>query len=196
MTIKRSSKERRIEIAQAALKIVSEHGIKGFTTAALAKEVGLAEGTIFKHFSNKQEIIDSAIIQAQTLFFANLPAEIENPLEKLGVFFKQRAQTALANPQFVKILQSGQLSHSASPQGVIRLKKMREQSINFIQSTLKDAETKGMLQEGVSLNVLTFLIYSSVSSLANLGDEFLNTSRESIDTIWDNIYTLISCKKQ
>jgi AcrR family transcriptional regulator len=192
MTIKRSGDERRIQIARAALKIVSEHGIKKFTTSTLAKEVGLAEGTIFKHFSSKKEIIDSAIEQVQTMFFTDLPSCSQEPLESLGLFFKQRATFALEKPNFVKIIQADQLNHSATPKGVEMLKDMKQQSINFIQACLKEASNQNKIKPGISLNVLTFLIYSSVASLANLGDEFLTTSKESIDSIWETIVNLIS----
>ncbi len=54
---KSDRKTRRAQIADAALKIVGEAGVKGLTTAALAREVGLSEAALYRHFRNKDEIL-------------------------------------------------------------------------------------------------------------------------------------------
>src|SRR3972149_611636 len=48
---------RRIQITQAALKIIASQGINGLTTAAISKEVGTSEANLYRHFKNKEEIL-------------------------------------------------------------------------------------------------------------------------------------------
>jgi len=43
-------------VVEAALKLIGEHGMSALTTAALAKEVGMSEANIYRHFRNKEEI--------------------------------------------------------------------------------------------------------------------------------------------
>lgn len=52
--------ERRRAIAEATLPLVLEHG-RGITTAQIARAAAVAEGTIFRVFATKDDVIDAAI---------------------------------------------------------------------------------------------------------------------------------------
>lgn len=57
----RSSEERRDEIVGATLSILVEEGVRAWTTAELARRVGVSEATLFKHFDDKDEILAEAV---------------------------------------------------------------------------------------------------------------------------------------
>lgn len=48
--------ERRHQICQIAMKLFSERGFSGTTTKEIANSAGISEATVFKHFSNKDEL--------------------------------------------------------------------------------------------------------------------------------------------
>lgn len=52
------------KIIDAAIKVFSEKGFEGATTYEIAQEAGVAEGTIFRHFSTKKGILQGILIQA------------------------------------------------------------------------------------------------------------------------------------
>ncbi|MGR6836049.1 TetR/AcrR family transcriptional regulator [Syntrophomonas erecta] len=52
---------RRAQILNATLEMIGESGIEALTTAAIAKRVGIAEATIFKHFDSKIDILRTLI---------------------------------------------------------------------------------------------------------------------------------------
>ncbi len=56
---RRSSTRERI--LEAALKLFSKKGFKETTIKDIAKEVGITEGAIYRHFTSKEEIIDSLL---------------------------------------------------------------------------------------------------------------------------------------
>lgn len=55
--------ERRQAIVEAVLPLLIEHG-RGVTTRQIAEGAGIAEGTIFRVFDSKDEIVDAALAQA------------------------------------------------------------------------------------------------------------------------------------
>lgn len=57
-----SSEERRRQIINATLDIISERGFGNLTTAEIAARVGVSEGAIFKHFSTKVEILQEVLL--------------------------------------------------------------------------------------------------------------------------------------
>jgi AcrR family transcriptional regulator len=48
---------RREQVVQAALRIVGKKGVGGLTTSAIAREVGVSEANLYRHFKNKEEIL-------------------------------------------------------------------------------------------------------------------------------------------
>jgi len=48
---------RREQIVQATLRLVARKGVRGLTTAAIAREVGISEANLYRHFKNKDEIL-------------------------------------------------------------------------------------------------------------------------------------------
>jgi AcrR family transcriptional regulator len=48
-------------ILDATLKVLGQRGIRGATTRAIAHEAGVHEVTLFRHFNNKNNLIQSAI---------------------------------------------------------------------------------------------------------------------------------------
>ncbi|MDP4126742.1 MAG: helix-turn-helix domain-containing protein [Bacillota bacterium] len=50
------------KILKAALKVFTEKGYSASTTSEIAREAGVAEGTIFRHFNTKKEILLATLI--------------------------------------------------------------------------------------------------------------------------------------
>lgn len=60
--VRRAVENREEEILKAAIKIFSEKGYSAATTSEIAKEAGVAEGTIFRYFKNKKELLHKMIL--------------------------------------------------------------------------------------------------------------------------------------
>jgi AcrR family transcriptional regulator len=58
-----SPEERRAGLVDATLNLLREHG-RGVTTRQIAEAAGVAEGTIFRVFDSKEELVDAAIARA------------------------------------------------------------------------------------------------------------------------------------
>ncbi len=52
----------REKILRAAITTVRAHGIAGSTTRAIAAEAGIAEGSIYRHFSDKIDVVQTAVV--------------------------------------------------------------------------------------------------------------------------------------
>lgn len=57
--------EKKIQIMQAATRLFSTRGFDATSTSSIASSAGVSEGLIFRHFGNKEGLLD-AIIQAGT----------------------------------------------------------------------------------------------------------------------------------
>jgi AcrR family transcriptional regulator len=73
-----SPDERRKALVQATLPLLLEHG-RGVTTRQIAQAAGVAEGTIFRVFASKEELVEAAI---QSVFG---PGRFEHDLDHIDV---------------------------------------------------------------------------------------------------------------
>lgn len=55
--------EKEEKILKAAIKVFSEKGFSASTTSEIAKNAGVAEGTIFRYFKTKKDILRGILIQ-------------------------------------------------------------------------------------------------------------------------------------
>lgn len=59
---------RKEAVLKAAVKIFSEKGYSAATTSEIAKEAGVAEGTIFRYFKTKKDILTGVLIEVIQVF--------------------------------------------------------------------------------------------------------------------------------
>lgn len=79
--------KRQWQILEAAMKIFSEKGFQGSRTSEIAKEAEVAEGTIFRYYKTKKDLLIGLLIPLITKFFKPLAiksaeAIIENKKNK------------------------------------------------------------------------------------------------------------------
>ena len=62
----------RTKFAEAAMRLIANHGLEGVTMRSVAKEAGLSYGSLFHYFDSKDELLLNAIgqlMQSQTARF-------------------------------------------------------------------------------------------------------------------------------
>ena len=191
MKERKSTKDRQREIAEAALKIISEQGLRKFTSAAIAAEVGITDGTVFRHFPNKESIVDAALERAEEILFEGFPPEAEDPLERLGLFFKQRAATALSNRAIVRLALSDELLHATGEAGALKVAAWRERSIDFIKECFIEAYSQKLLREDILPPALIMIVYGGILAFSAADKTALMSMGSSVDMLWENIEKLM-----
>lgn len=68
-------------ILGAAKKLFITNGYKGTTTVQIAKEAGISEMTLFRHFTSKEEIF-LAVIHPLVSFLDNLDVNVQGGMRK------------------------------------------------------------------------------------------------------------------
>lgn len=105
-----TAKQKRI--VEAALKIFAEKGFHGGSTSEIAREANVAEGTIFRHYKNKKELLLSLVFPALIKMAAPrilkdakyLLSKKEAPVEEvLEELIKNRLKVAKENWPRLKI---------------------------------------------------------------------------------------------
>jgi AcrR family transcriptional regulator len=161
MTSRKSTEERRREIADAAIKIIGERGLREFTAARIAQEVGIKDGTIFRHFKDMNEIIFAVLARLQELL-APAPQSIGDPLERLESFVLGRLHSVTVQRGIQSLLFSDQLSHALGAEGLRRVAALRNRGREFVRSCLREAGEKGLLRKDLDIEGAVVLVTGMV----------------------------------
>lgn len=196
MTIRKPTEERRREIADAALKIIGERGLREFTTAQIAEEVGIKDGTLFRHFKDKGAITLAALDRLEQLLEPE-PHSTEDPLERLGEFVRSRLRSVAVQPGLQSLLFSDQISQAMGADGPRRIAALRNRSRKYIRTCLAEALDQGRLREELDLDCASLLVSGMVMSfLFATKDGALAAPVDEMEKrCWQSLLSLIARKQ-
>ena len=86
---KRKDNEKHHRIIEAATKVFAKNGFYQSKIAQIAKEAGVADGTIYIYFENKDDILISLFEEQMKVVLDNMTLQltkIDDPAEKLEIF--------------------------------------------------------------------------------------------------------------
>jgi AcrR family transcriptional regulator len=159
--------ERRTQIAQAALRIISTRGVRRLTSAALAEEVGIADGTIFRHFKDKNEIVDAAIGLFEEAIEGAFPPGEGAPLERLGSFVVMRLALVRNQPEILRLAFNDRLAEAAGQEGAARVGRIVERSLTFVRRCLAEAQERGEITRDAPLALLVWVVTGVIRGAAS-----------------------------
>lgn len=100
----------RARIVEAARDIVSEKGLDGLSMRALAIRIEHSPGTIYHHFRDKQELLDSVLAEGYKRLEQSMAAAIEeagpeaSPLERFAAQGRGYARFALEHTGYFRAM--------------------------------------------------------------------------------------------
>jgi AcrR family transcriptional regulator len=161
---RKPTEERRREIADAAIRILGDRGLRDLTAAQLAHEVGVSDAAIFRHFRDMGEVAH-ALLDRLTELLMTPPSPIQDPLERLRAFLSVRLRSVSVQPCIQSLLFSDQISHILADDGPRRVAELRNRGREFIRSCLSEAVAKGLVRGDLDIAATVVLITGIVMSM-------------------------------
>ncbi|MPZ59483.1 MAG: TetR family transcriptional regulator [Rhizobiales bacterium] len=167
------AKTTRDRILDAALKLVARRGIAGATTKRIADEAGVAEGSLYKHFADKPDLLIALVLERLPSIrevFGKLddPSSERAPAERLSaaligmIDFYAQAQPIMAgissDPDLLRLCRQ---RFSDTDQGPHRA---HEKLAEFI----RQGHGRGRVRQGASPDVLASLLIGACTEFALL----------------------------
>lgn len=171
---RRTTRERQVEIADAALRVIAEHGIASFTMDRLAREIGITSGALFRHFASKDEILAAAVTRAEHLLRASFPSPTLDPIERVQAFVQARTALVGSNAGLARLVFSEQFMMALDEASRERLKQVMIASQRFLIEALGEAQAAGSIRRDVPAEHLSTVIMGMIfaSLMARRAREF------------------------
>jgi AcrR family transcriptional regulator len=112
MAVRKPAEERKAEILDAALRLADELGPDRLSTEAIAREVGLTQPAIFRHFPTKQaiwEAVASTIATRMAEGWRTAMQRRDDPVERLRGLILSQLKLIQTTPAIPAILFSREL---------------------------------------------------------------------------------------
>jgi len=154
--------ERQHQIVETAIKLIAEKGIQNLTTKNLAKEIGISEPALYRHFSNKLEILKAVIINFQIKMQPALEKlnKSVNSLNKIESFILEHLKIISQNPDFAKVIFS-EANFQNEENLILKMNNMMNQSRNLLEKIVQSGQKKNELRTDVSsLSIVRVIIGS------------------------------------
>lgn len=185
--------QKKDDIIDAAVKVFAEKGFYNAKVRDVAAEAGVADGTIYLYFRNKDDLLISLFETKMVLImkrFETALAKTTDPIEKLKTFiylFFQliREDANLAEVFQVELRQSGKFLKDYKNQKFIDY-------LNIIGGIIQEGIELGFFRSDLNVPVIKLLIFGSIDEVARqwiLGAE----SKYSLDDAAAQVaHTLVS----
>lgn len=178
--LKRNPDAKRQLILDAALRLFADKGYHGVNTADVAKEAGVAVGTLFRLFQTKEELANQVFLYCDALYSSHLPSDI---LSEPGPR-RQFSKLWTAMVQFHRALPEGFIfyeltSHRDYLDDIGKLARQRHKAL--IYELIKLWQNKGALRND-SHEVLRAIVIGGFGRL-------VRESSETVFKITDRMLT-------
>lgn len=151
----------------ASVEVINESGMQGFSTREVAKRLGISEGTIFKHFRTKSELM-LAILDHYSQYDADIIESIKlkklKPVEAIMYFINSYAEYYQNYPQITVITQAyGVLS--CDPQLADKVKQIFISRSDFVGALISEAQKSGQISQKIDSEMLSDIIWGSFRNI-------------------------------
>ncbi len=167
MTERRSTEERKAEIVRAVISIIANDGLGRFTTAGIARAVGLSEGALFRHYPSKEAIILDVATHLERTLAASIAPPCDDPLDALRCFFTERVALLRREPDLVRILFSSQLEQALGPELNGKIIRVKQASIKKVRDCLLRARDNGLLRDDLPTDALLWFVIGMLQALVS-----------------------------
>ena len=199
MTVKRKrprSADRKEQILNGALELIMHHGLSGTTMTRIANKVGITEPALYRHFTNRKEIMLAALDMA----FIRLADRISFQEENAAAYLRRVATTVhkeiSSNPDLARML----FEFICAPPS----EELREPVVKYLLMFLKLLEyhfeegvRQGTFREDIDLQLTAWESFSlgfTLSFVSLMGLQEMLPQDKALHAI-DNVIDRISTKK-
>ena len=168
-TPRRTTKERRAELVDAALEIIETRGIVELTTKSLADAVGLSTGAIFRHFNSLDALLVTVADHVGNLLDATYPPVAVAPVERLARFMDARCVVVGDRVGVLRLMLSEQFALALPEAAARRLRGAIDTTRTFLVETIAQAQAAKQLRDDLEPQALAVIVMGTMQMIGLTG---------------------------
>jgi AcrR family transcriptional regulator len=188
VTQRESTQVRRKQIVSAARRLIVKYGSEHVTVRRMAKEIGVSEGAIYRHFRSKSDVLSFLVDDIEDTLIGDIKKNYDQESATLTVLENIMIDHISAIQQrkgvsfqvIAEIISLGDKKLNKKIYGVI------EKYIGRIKGILESGIEKGVIRKDADLDSAALLFFSMTQGLVNLWalSHYEFDLQEKYQTLW------------
>ncbi len=155
-------------ILEAAIKVFAGHGFYQSTISQIAREAGVADGTIYLYFKNKDDILVQFFNYKTRQVFAGFREEVDkadNSGEKLRNLVRRHLKEFQADRDMALVYQAVTRQHNRLVKKEI--KEMSKLYLDLVVEIVEQGQAEGLMRKDLYLSLVKRYILGAVEEVIN-----------------------------
>jgi len=168
IVVKNKSSEKYNKILEAAVKVFAANGFFQSTIAQIAREAGVADGTIYLYFKNKDDILFQFFNYKTKQVFRQFSEAVEladNPIDKLRNLVRSHLKAFQQDRDMAILYQTE--THKYKRIADDRIKEMSKMYLDIISDIIEQGQQEGCIRKDLYLGLVKRFIVGSVDEVIN-----------------------------
>lgn len=154
------------QIIDAAVKVIAENGYHGSQVAKIAKQAGVADGTIYLYFKNKDDILVSVFQEKMGQFIEKISDQINTEqraddklLKLIEMHFLQ-----LENDHDLAVVTQLELRQS-DIELRIQINQVLKSYLNVLDTIIQEGIDDGIFQQNLHVRLVRQMIFGTIDEI-------------------------------
>lgn len=155
-------------ILEAAIKVFADNGFFQSTVSQVAKEAGVADGTIYLYFKNKDDILIQFFKYKTKQVFERFEEAVkkgEGAEEKLRNLVRVHLEEFQNNKNMAVVYQTE--THQINRLAEEQIKEMSKMYLDLISEIIEDGQEEGSMRKDLYMGLVKRFIIGSVDEVIN-----------------------------
>ena len=189
VTQRENTQVRQKQIVSAARRLIVKYGSEHVTVRRMAKEIGVSEGAIYRHFKSKNDVLSFLIDDIEEALIGDIEKNYTSKLNSLEALqniisdhmssIEQRKGVSFQ--VIAEIISLGDKKLNKKISGVI------DRYINRIKDILADGVKEGVVRPDADLDSAAILFFGMTQGLVNIWalSQYSFNLQEKYTSVWD-----------
>lgn len=176
-------------IIDAAVKVIATHGYHNAKVSQIAKQAGVADGTIYLYFKNKEDVLISMFNEKISRFVDDVRSQLaiaDGPQEKLRELVRMHF-SFLAGDKEMAIVTQIELRQSDRASR-IEIGKVVKTYLDIIDELIEDGIKVGAFRQGMDVRLARKMIFGTLDEMAT--SWVMKDMKYDLTSLSDSIYEM------
>lgn len=161
--------ERQQQIINTSIKLIAHHGIQTMTIKNIAREIGVSEPAIYRHFTSKADII-YAIMDYFDHYSLEVCETIENSdgdaISRMDIFFQNRYHFFADHPELTKVMFSEE-AFQYDPQLSRKIMQIMHKHREILLDIIEQGQIDGLIRTDIGFDHIFHIVIGSMRLLVD-----------------------------
>lgn len=161
------AEERRAVIVEAVVDLAAERNPNEITTAAIASRMGLTQGALFRHFPNKDAVLQAVMGWVAERLLSRVDAAVadaSSPLAALEAMFMAHVDFVVRHPGVPRML-FGELQSAEETPAKLMVQTLIGRYAQRLHRLLEDGKSRGELDPQLDTQAAATLFIGTIQGL-------------------------------